>query len=170
MRRFSPKVGLGLALVTALALVGPVFAQEGSGNADLPEHSNVAPAREMRHHSFKFKHRIHTLNARNRNSHGRFDAAPASGAGRQISVSSTAYCLRGFTSRGTSVSYGTVAVDPRIIPMGSKVYIPGYGWGRALDVGGGVRGNTIDVWLPTVGQCMQWGRRSVTITVVPPGR
>ena len=108
---------------------------------------------------------LHTINGRNRDA-GRLDEAPAPGEGRQITVMSTAYCLRGLTARGTRVNYGTIAVDPRIIPMGSKVYIPGYGWGRALDTGGAIRGNIIDLWFPTSGQCFQWGNRKVTITVV----
>ena len=108
---------------------------------------------------------LHTINGRNRDM-GRLEEAPAPGQGRQITVMSTAYCLRGLTARGTSVNYGTIAVDPRIIPMGSKVYIPGYGWGRALDTGGAIRGNIIDLWFPTSGQCYQWGCRKITITVM----
>jgi 3D (Asp-Asp-Asp) domain-containing protein len=155
--------------VLAALCVSPVLAQEGSSSEDMPGHSTVAPAREMQHRSLR-SHQLHTVNARNRHVGERFADAPASGQGRQVTVSSTAYCLRGFTSRGTSVSYGTVAVDPRVIPLGSRIYVPGYGWARALDVGGAVRGNVIDVWLPSMGQCMQWGRRSVTVTVLPPGR
>ena len=98
---------------------------------------------------------------------GRLSDAPAPGTGRQITVSSTAYCLRGFTARGTGVDYGTVAVDPRVIPLGYKIYIPGYGWGRALDTGGAIRGNIIDLWFPSNGQCFGWGNRRVTITVFP---
>ena len=108
---------------------------------------------------------LHTINGRARNM-GRLEDAPASGLGRQVTVMSTAYCLRGMTARGTGVQYGTVAVDPRVIPMGSKIYIPGYGWGKALDTGGAIRGNVIDVWFPTLGQCFQWGCRKVTVTVI----
>lgn len=107
---------------------------------------------------------VRTVNARNQRPSRTSDAPPA-GQGRQITVDSTAYCLRGFTARGTSVEYGTIAVDPRVIPLGSKIYVPGYGWGRALDTGGAVRGNIIDIWLPSSSQCYAWGRRTVTITV-----
>jgi resuscitation-promoting factor RpfB len=107
---------------------------------------------------------VRTVNARNHKA-SRTSEAPAPGQGRKITVESTAYCLRGFTARGTGVEYGTIAVDPRVIPLGSKIYVPGYGWGRALDTGGAVRGNIIDIWLPTSSQCYGWGRRTVTITV-----
>jgi 3D (Asp-Asp-Asp) domain-containing protein len=52
---------------------------------------------------------------------------------------------RGLTYSGTPVKYGTLAVDPSIIPLGTNVYIPGYGIGRAEDIGGGVRGKRIDL-------------------------
>lgn len=87
------------------------------------------------------------------------------GGGRSITVSSYAYCLTGRTASGTSTCHGTVAVDPSVIPLGTKLYIPGYGWGRALDTGGAIRGNKIDVWFPSSGQCYNWGVRTVTITV-----
>ena len=72
------------------------------------------------------------------------------------------------TSRGVQTRVGVIAVDPRIIPYGSKIYIPGYGWGTALDTGGAIKGNTIDIWMPTYNQCIQWGVRDLTIKVVKP--
>ena len=45
--------------------------------------------------------------------------------------------------------------------------MPAHGWGRAVDTGGAIQGGKIDVWLPTMAQCLQWGIRDVTITVVP---
>lgn len=86
----------------------------------------------------------------------------------KINVTAHAYCIHGFTSRGVTTRVGVVAVDPSVIPYGSKLYIPGYGWGTALDTGGSMRGNVIDIWMPTTSQCMQWGRKQVTITVVKP--
>ena len=107
-----------------------------------------------------------TVNARGRNLDHQAPPPPA-GVGRKVRVTAMAYYLRGFTARGTRTTLGTVAVDPHVIPMGSKIYIPGYGWGRAVDTGGAIRGRKIDVWLPTLPQCMQWGVRDVTITVMP---
>lgn len=87
---------------------------------------------------------------------------------QKIQVKASAYCLRGLTSRGVSTRTGVIAVDPKVIPYGSRIYIPGYGWGTALDTGGSIRGNKIDIWMPTYNQCMQWGNRSITVTVVKP--
>lgn len=84
---------------------------------------------------------------------------------RKLVVSSTAYCLRGRTATGTSVHHGTIAVDPRVIPLGSYGYVPGYGEVHAEDTGGAIKGNIIDVWLPSYSQCRSWGRRTVEIYI-----
>jgi 3D (Asp-Asp-Asp) domain-containing protein len=91
-------------------------------------------------------------------------ARPPSGK-RQLVVSATCYDLPGKTATGMPVARGVVAVDPSVIPLGSQLYIPGYGNGVAADVGGGIRGNIIDLWYPTYAECAAWGRRTVTITV-----
>lgn len=87
--------------------------------------------------------------------------------GRSLNVMAYSYCLNGRTASGRYTSHGCVAVDTRVIPMGSKLYIPGYGWAVAADTGGAIVGNKIDVWFPSSGQCYQWGVRPVTIKVFP---
>jgi 3D (Asp-Asp-Asp) domain-containing protein len=77
----------------------------------------------------------------------------------------TAYCLSGTTASGTHVAPGTVAVDPRLIALGSTLSIPGYGRGRALDTGGAVLGHHIDVWMRSCAAARQWGVRRLTIRV-----
>ena len=84
---------------------------------------------------------------------------------RTLTVSSTGYSIRGHTATGIATGRGVVAVDPSVIPLGTRLTIPGYGVGIAADTGGSVQGNTIDVWFPTQAQALQWGRRTVTITV-----
>ena len=83
---------------------------------------------------------------------------------RELTVSATCYDLSGRTATGMPVGPGVVAVDPSVIPLGTKMYVPGYGNGVAADVGGGIKGNTIDLWM-TPSQCAAWGRRTVTITL-----
>ena len=90
-------------------------------------------------------------------------AAPASG--RSITVSSTGYALPGHTATGIPVGWGVVAVDPSVIPLGTRMTIPGYCEGVAADTGSAVRGATIDLWFPTLAQARAWGRRSVTVTL-----
>jgi 3D (Asp-Asp-Asp) domain-containing protein len=91
-------------------------------------------------------------------------ATPAPG-GRTLTVSATGYSLPGHTASGLPVGWGVVAVDPTVIPLGTRMTIPGYGEGVAADVGSGIRGAMIDLWFPTLGQAFQWGRRTVTITL-----
>jgi 3D (Asp-Asp-Asp) domain-containing protein len=93
------------------------------------------------------------------------EPAAASAGGRQLTVSSTGYALPGRTATGLPVGWGVVAVDPSVIPLGTKMTIPGYGEGVAADTGSAVRGNDIDLWFPSLAQARAWGRRTVTITL-----
>ena len=52
-----------------------------------------------------------------------------------------------------------------MIPLGTRLTIPGYGAAIAADTGGAVHGNTIDLWFPTMAQALAWGRRAVTVTI-----
>ena len=64
-----------------------------------------------------------------------------------MTVLATGYCLKGTTATGLPVGPGIVAVDPTMIPLGTRMTIPGYGEGVAADTGNGVRGAHIDVWI-----------------------
>jgi 3D (Asp-Asp-Asp) domain-containing protein/peptidoglycan hydrolase CwlO-like protein len=90
---------------------------------------------------------------------------PPPSGGRKMVVSATCYILKGTTASGLPTGPGIVAVDPAVIPLGTRLYIPGYGKGVAADVGGGIKGKVIDLWYSTYAQCAKWGRRTVTITI-----
>jgi peptidoglycan DL-endopeptidase CwlO len=90
---------------------------------------------------------------------------PPPAGGRKMTVSSTGYCLEGSTATGIPVSSGVIAVDPAVIPLGTRMFVPGYGEGVAADTGSAVKGAMIDVWFPTCARARQWGRRTVTITL-----
>jgi 3D (Asp-Asp-Asp) domain-containing protein len=90
---------------------------------------------------------------------------PPPAGSRKLVVSATCYDLPGRTATGMPVGWGVVAVDPSVIPLGSRLYIPGYGKGVAADVGGGIRGRIIDLWFPSYAKCAAWGRRTVIITI-----
>lgn len=93
--------------------------------------------------------------------------APAAvvAAGSTITVTATGYSLPGHTSTGLPVGPGVVAVDPGVIPLGTRMSIPGYGDGVAADTGSAVSGHTIDLWFPTLTDALAWGRRTVAITL-----
>lgn len=94
-------------------------------------------------------------------------------SGRRLQMESTGYsCAESvntyFTAMGIDLRQNpqVVAVDPSVIPLGSMVEVSGYGIAIAGDTGGAIKGNIIDCHFPTVEQCIQWGRRSVTVTVI----
>jgi 3D (Asp-Asp-Asp) domain-containing protein len=90
---------------------------------------------------------------------------PPPAGGSKVTVSSTGYCLKGTTATGIPVGWGVVAVDPAFIPLGTRMFVPGYGEGVAADTGSAVRGAMIDLWFPTCARALAWGRRTVTITL-----
>ncbi|MGL4451329.1 MAG: 3D domain-containing protein [Sarcina sp.] len=103
------------------------------------------------------------------NSTGGGSSQPSSG--KTMVMQSTAYYQGSVTATGTTPrrnpgGLSTVAVDPRVIPLGSKLYIEGYGYAIAEDTGGAIKGNIVDVFLNTAQECRNWGRRSIKVTVV----
>ena len=78
----------------------------------------------------------------------------------------TAYCDGGNTASGPACGDGIIAVDPSVIPLGTKVYVEGYGYALAADTGGYIKGNRIDLWMSNNSICEQWGRRTVTMYVL----
>lgn len=69
----------------------------------------------------------------------------------------------GMTATGIPARRGVVAVDPNIIPLGSQLYIPGYGHAVAADTGGSIYGHKIDVCIDTYQEAISFGRRQVTV-------
>jgi 3D (Asp-Asp-Asp) domain-containing protein len=83
----------------------------------------------------------------------------------RLRVDAVAYHLPGNTALGIPVRKGVVAVDPRLIPLGTRLHVPGYGPAIAADVGVAIKGRIIDLWMPSTKAARQWGRRTVRITV-----
>lgn len=101
------------------------------------------------------------------------DKKESSSSAKTIVVSATGYStkeagLSTHTATGIDLTKNprVIAVDPSVIPLGSKVEIPGYGVAIAGDTGGAIKGNRIDVHFPTVQQAMNWGRKTVTIKIL----
>ncbi len=97
--------------------------------------------------------------------------AVSPGSGDQVvktlQVTATAYTRTGYqTASGVWPYVGGVAVDPAVIPIGSKLYIDGYGPARAVDTGGLIKGNWIDLFFDTESECEAWGRRPVTVSIM----
>lgn len=73
----------------------------------------------------------------------------------------------GITYRGHVLQRGMVAVDPDVIPLGTRLYVPGYGEAVADDIGGAITGNHIDLAMDTIDEAFNWGRREVTVYILP---
>ncbi len=91
--------------------------------------------------------------------------SPVAPGTRALVVDAVAYHLPGRTASGLPVGVGVIAVDPTVIPLGTRVFVPGYGAAVAADVGSAIKGNIIDLWMPSTAAARAWGRRTVTITV-----
>ena len=103
---------------------------------------------------------------------------------RKLSVRATAYTADysctgkgpddpalGITSTGARAKrnadgYSTIAVDPTVIPLGSKVYVDGYGYAIAEDIGGAIKGNHIDLYFDSSDEMWGWGARNVSIYIM----
>jgi uncharacterized protein YabE (DUF348 family) len=82
-------------------------------------------------------------------------------------VQASAYTYSGYrTASGKEPAVGLVAVDPSVIPMGTRMYVEGYGFAQAADTGGNIKGTKIDLFMETREQCMQWGTRTVKVYIL----
>ena len=96
-------------------------------------------------------------------------------SGKAITVKATAYTAScagcsGTTATGINIKDNphakVIAVDPSVIPLGSKVYIKGYGEYTAADTGGAIKGNRIDVFIPSEQAALNFGRKQLTVTIL----
>jgi 3D (Asp-Asp-Asp) domain-containing protein len=71
-----------------------------------------------------------------------------------------------FTCTGHRVRRGVVAVDPNVIKLGTKLYVQGYGYAQALDVGSAIKGNKIDLYFETYQEAIKWGRKKVKVFIL----
>ncbi|MDY6065663.1 MAG: 3D domain-containing protein [Finegoldia sp.] len=94
-------------------------------------------------------------------------------SGRKITMEATAYTddpaeNGGYsvTALGTPIKPGVAAVDPNVIPLGTNLYVEGYGHARAEDTGGAIKGNRIDLVFSSKAESNAWGRRTVEVTIL----
>ncbi len=87
-------------------------------------------------------------------------------AKRILIMTVTAYCHSRYrTASRTKPCPGTISVDPKIIPLGTALYVEGYGQGRALDTGSAIKGNRIDVWFTSREEAVRWGKKKVKVYI-----
>ncbi|MBI5231206.1 MAG: G5 domain-containing protein [Coriobacteriales bacterium] len=91
--------------------------------------------------------------------------------GRRIEMLCTGYTageagVNHTTATGDRVGHGIIATDPDVIPMGTRLYVPGYGYGVAADVGGAIDGNHLDLYFDSFDEMDAWGSRTLTVVVL----
>ncbi len=98
---------------------------------------------------------------------------------RELTMNSSAYSIDyactgktpgmagyGITASGIRAQYGVVAVDPRVIPLGTRLYVEGYGYALAADTGGAIKGNKIDLCFNSYREAVNYGRKNVRVYVL----
>jgi len=149
------------AVVASTLLTGLIVFSATPSNADSP---SVSSQQESKQDAISATGKI-----------GAVDGWEPSASMAGLSTSpyvATAYSLRGRTASGRMVSRGLIAADPRFLPLGSRVRLdhPGYsGEYLVADTGGAIRGRRIDIWTPSSGEAMRFGRRTVKLTVLSYG-
>jgi 3D (Asp-Asp-Asp) domain-containing protein len=102
-------------------------------------------------------------------------AATSSASPKQITVKATAYTAScegcsGVTATGINIKANpnekVIAVDPSVIPLGSKVYVEGFGEATAADTGGAIKGNRIDVFIPSEQAAINFGVKQLKVTIL----
>ena len=107
-----------------------------------------------------------------RTSSGVADAASAFSGSTYIDCKAYSYDIHGRTATGMATQRGIIAVDPRVIPLGTKVYVqsldgkPDYGYAIAADTGGSIKGSIIDMWYPTYAECAANGVRKMRVYIL----
>ena len=151
-------ISAGALFVTLLLQVG--VAAQSAGAVPEPNVRIKSPAPVVR------------LNPADSKLEGSF-SQPELKAGEVRSFEATAYSLKGITRAGTYVQRGVIAADPRILPLGSVVQVTAgeyTGVYTVEDTGGLIKGNIIDVWVPSYQEAVEFGRRKVKVEVIKVGR
>lgn len=110
-------------------------------------------------------------NNNNNNGSGDNNNNSPSSSKKTFTMEATAYTGHGITASGTVPvrnpgGLSTVAVDPNVIPLGSKVYVSGYGYAIAADTGSAIKGNKIDLYVNSESDAYAFGRRTVTVEII----
>lgn len=88
---------------------------------------------------------------------------------KKITMNASAYSMKDsgrYTKQGHVLRRGYVAVDPRVIPLGTRVYVEGYGYAIADDIGSAIKGHKIDLAMDSYHEAIQFGRRNLTVYVL----
>jgi 3D (Asp-Asp-Asp) domain-containing protein len=177
---FGGSAGLGLALLAATLLFTSPLAAETSNSSAKLQPTPVQTSQEEALNTASVPLSADTVNATvpaastavTKDESTMLASQPVVPAAPPVSYVATAYSLRGRGASGLGVRKGTIAADPRVLPFGSRIRLdagPYTGEYIVTDSGSAVKGNKIDVWVPTYGEACRFGRRTVKLTVLSYG-
>lgn len=103
----------------------------------------------------------------NETSNAQAESSSNNNNGTSMSIEATAYAGDTITSTGTTPKWGTIAVDPTVIPYGTKVYIPKFDMVfTAEDCGSAIKGKRIDIFMNSEAECVKFGRQNMEIKIL----
>lgn len=103
----------------------------------------------------------------NESSNSQAETSSNNNNGTSMSIEATAYAGDTITSTGTTPKWGTIAVDPTVIPYGTKVYIPKFDMVfTAEDCGSAIKGKRIDIFMNSEAECVKFGRQNMEIKIL----
>jgi 3D (Asp-Asp-Asp) domain-containing protein len=183
---FGGSAGLGLALLAATLLFSSPLAAETGNPSAKPEPTPIQTSQEeaLNTASIPLASTAASKTAADATAAKASENVVAGGAASADAVKpamaltapigyvATAYSLRGRGASGLGVRKGTIAADPRVLPFGTRVRLdagPYSGEYIVTDSGSAVKGNKIDVWVPTMSEACRFGRRNIKLTVLSYG-
>ncbi len=181
---FGGSLGLGLTLLTASLLFysSPLAAETITSSANpLPTPAQTGQPEALNIASLPLATSGAVLPAKDASAPEKAESADATKASTEaeatiaaqpVAYVATAYSLRGRGASGLGVRKGTIAADPRVLPFGTRVRLdagPYSGEYLVTDSGPAVKGNKIDVWVPSYSEACRFGRRKVKLTVLSYG-
>ncbi|MEQ2465448.1 LysM peptidoglycan-binding domain-containing protein [Niallia sp. Sow4_A1] len=131
--------------------------------------SETKTAAQTVNNTVKTKNTVNTVKAE------KTEKTNTDASSKEITVTATAYTAdcngcSGITATGINLKDNpnkkVISVDPNVIPLGSKVYVEGYGTAIAGDTGGAIKGNKIDVHVATTSEALNWGRKQVSVKIL----
>ncbi|WP_226669559.1 LysM peptidoglycan-binding and 3D domain-containing protein [Metabacillus litoralis] len=135
----------------------------------------IQPGDELIVHSIENQGVIEPSNTQIKDKQVKKEATSKKVNTKELTVTATAYTANckgcsGTTATGINLhknpTMKVIAVDPTVIPLGSKVFVEGYGEAIAGDTGGAIKGNKIDLFIPSRSDALNWGRKQVKIKVL----
>lgn len=163
-----------VALIVSLFYLQPqVEAVTTSISADLSNSQQVILEQQQQEQDKKSVTKSTVTENESQTTNNKTEEKTANSTSKNVGgFSATAYCLRGRTASGGSVRKGIVAADPRVLPLGTRIYVNAGGYSGnyvVADTGGAVKGRKLDIWVPNCSEAMRFGRRAVSVNILGKG-